>query len=77
MTSGLNPPPTAKNGHTVRVTIACRVSNPGPGKQRMRLSERLDRSNLRTGAHMCLDGHYCVAARGPSVTACCSASLFS
>ena len=33
MTSYLNPPLTAKNGHTLEVIIAGRVSDPGPGKQ--------------------------------------------
>jgi site-specific DNA recombinase len=33
MTFHLNPPLTAKNGHTLEVIIAGRVSDPGPGKQ--------------------------------------------
>jgi site-specific DNA recombinase len=33
MASSLNPPLTAKNGHTLEVILVARVSNPGPGKQ--------------------------------------------
>lgn len=33
MTFNLNPPLTAKNGHTIKVIFAGRVSDPGPGKQ--------------------------------------------
>jgi DNA invertase Pin-like site-specific DNA recombinase len=33
MASSLNPPLTAKNGHTLEVILVGRVSNPGPGKQ--------------------------------------------
>ncbi len=33
MTIYLNPPLTAKNGHTLKVIFVCRVSDPGPGKQ--------------------------------------------
>ena len=36
MRSLLNPPVTAKNGHTINVIVVCRVSDPGPGKQDIR-----------------------------------------
>lgn len=33
MVTELKPPLTARNGHTLRVILPCRVSDPGPGKQ--------------------------------------------
>ena len=33
MVSELKPPLTARKGRTLRILLACRVSNPGPGKQ--------------------------------------------
>ena len=33
MVSELKPPLTARNGHTLKVLLPCRVSDPGPGKQ--------------------------------------------
>ena len=33
MVSELKPPLVARNGHTLRVLLPCRVSDPGPGKQ--------------------------------------------
>jgi site-specific DNA recombinase len=36
MVNELQPALTAHNGHTLRVLVPCRVSNPGPGKQDIR-----------------------------------------
>lgn len=36
MTTELKPPLNARNGHTLRVLLPCRVSDPGPGKQDIR-----------------------------------------
>jgi site-specific DNA recombinase len=36
MVTELKPPLTARNGHTLKVFLVCRVSDPGPGKQDIR-----------------------------------------
>jgi hypothetical protein len=33
MVAELKPPLIARKGHTLRVLLPCRVSDPGPGKQ--------------------------------------------